>query len=106
MSYETPLAQALARLAARGFTEEFRAEAGELVRVGTAGPRCRHRPQALHVEEIVRFEGRTDPDDEAILFALRCDEHGVRGTYASAYGPAASPADAEVVRLLGRPAHG
>ena len=36
------------------------------------------------VDEIVRFEGESDPDDEAVLFALRSRDDKARGTFVAA----------------------
>lgn len=91
------LSQAVVRLVGAGYAHDFRAEPSGLRAVGT---QCFHRPEDLVIEEIVRFEGASDPQDEAALFALRCDVHGTRGTYAVAYGPAMDPLDAEMVRRL------
>lgn len=91
------LSEALKRLTAAGYREDFRAEPGGLRAMGT---RCLHEPESLVVEEVVRFEGPSDPQDEAVLFALRCGVHGTRGTYVAAYGPAMDPLDAEMVRRL------
>ena len=43
------------------------------------------------VERVDRFEGASDPDDEAILLGLRCPECGALGTFTSGYGPSADP---------------
>ena len=91
------LAQAVERLSAAGYREDFRAEADGLRAVASG---CVHAPEELVIEEIARFEGASDPQDQAILFALRCDVHGVRGTYVVAYGPATAPLDARMVRRL------
>jgi hypothetical protein len=61
---------------------------------------CMHTPESLTIDEVVRFEGMTNPDDEAIVFAVRCGVHGTRGTYVTAYGPQMSAVDAEMVRRL------
>jgi hypothetical protein len=97
MPMET-LTQALERLEAAGYREDFRAEEGGLRAMGSG---CLHQPESLRIEEVVRFEGASDPDDQAILFALRCEEHGTRGTYVVTYGPSVDPLDAEMVRRLG-----
>jgi hypothetical protein len=55
----------------------------------------------MRVAAVLRFEGETDPDDEAIVFALECKEHGVKGTYTVAYGSNTPPADIDLVRRLG-----
>lgn len=53
------------------------------------------------MDEVLRFEGPTDPADESILFALRGAD-GLRGTWAIAYGPGTDPFDAEMAHRLRR----
>lgn len=91
------LADAVERLTRAGYRDDFRAEADGLRAIGTG---CIHEPEALVIEELVRFEGESDPADEAAVFALRCPKHGVRGTYVVAYGPSMDPLDAEWARRL------
>ena len=91
------LSQVVNRLNAAGYTDDFRAEPNGLRAVASG---CTHTPESLRIDEVVRFEGVTDPDDEAIVFALHCRTHGTRGTYVTAYGPQMSPLDAEMVRRL------
>ena len=55
----------------------------------------------MRIEEIVRFEGASDPGDESILFALSCP-CGHAGLYSAPYGPDATPEDIAVVALLHR----
>lgn len=98
MPLET-LAQATARLADAGFAESFRAETGGLRALGAGRL---YRPEDLVVEEIVRFEGVSDPGDAAVLFALRAGD-GLKGTYSVAFGSHMPPADAEVVPRLDAP---
>lgn len=94
---ERTLANTVDRLTRAGYTDWFKADAGGL-RASAAG--CIHPPGALGVDEVVRFEGDTDPDDESIVFALVCKEHGVKGTYTVPYGTQIPPADAAIVRHL------
>ncbi len=96
MSVET-VAEAVNRLSAAGYADDFRAERGGL-RALRAG--CVHAPESLSIDEVVRFEGITDPADEAIVFALRCKLHGTKGTYTTSYGTNMTCADAEMVRRL------
>lgn len=93
---EEPLSEALERLNAAGYTQDFRGEKEGLRDV--VGGKI-YRTESLHVDEVVRFEGTTNPDEEAILFALR-SEDGVRGTYVVTYGPSVDPVDAEIVQKL------
>jgi hypothetical protein len=96
MAIET-LSGAVSRLSAAGYTDDFRAEP-EGLRAVVAG--CLHRPESMCIDEVVRFEGITDPADEVIVFALRCETHGTKGTYVIPYGPAVPETDAEMVRRL------
>lgn len=91
------LSEALRRLGAAGYTESFRAEPDGLRAVESG---CIHEPESLRIEEIVRFEGDSDPQDEAVVFALRCPEHSARGTYVVAYGPGMAPLDVQMVQRL------
>ncbi len=91
------LSEVVNRLTAAGYTDDFRAEP-EGLRAVPSG--CIHTPESLIIDEVVRYEGMTNPDDEAIVFALRCDAHGIKGTYVTAYGPQMPALDAEMVRRL------
>lgn len=95
MPLET-LVEATRRLARSGYAETFRAEDGGLRAVGADRLLA---PEEIEVDEIVRFEGPSDPADEAALFALRGPD-GLRGTFAVTYGPAMPPAEAEMARRL------
>lgn len=99
MKKRTPpetLSQAMSRLRGEGFRRELRAHEGQL----EDDDGERFDPESLQVAEVVRFEGESDPGDEAILFALRHPERGFGGLYAVSYGPQLAPDDAELVRRL------
>jgi hypothetical protein len=90
---------ALALLAADGYSEDF-----NLVGTSATCPRC----QAVHelghaiIERTYRFEGPSDPGDEAIVYGLRCADCGARGVLVSAFGPDADP---ELLTPLAEPPH-
>ena len=89
------LAQAVERLVMAGYCEDFRAESGRLRAVGKGSL---HDPESLVIEEIVRFEGASDPDDQAVLLALRSEPQGIRGTFVAAYGLYMDPLDGAMIR--------
>ena len=91
------LAHAITRLEERGFRHSLRARGGELRTVGSGESIA---PEDLEIDEIVRFEGETDPAEEMALFALRGPDGAPFGTYSSMYGPATLPEDVAVVRRL------
>ena len=90
------LSAAIGRLTNAGYVHDFRADRGQLV-----CDRCgaRFDPSEMTIDEVVRFEGMSDPDDEAILYALGT-VNGSLGLYAAAYGAAASTDDIRVSRAL------
>jgi len=59
-----------------------------------------YAPEDLVVAASYRFEGQSDPGDEAILFALATPDGQPVGTFTAAYGPAVSPTDEAVILAL------
>jgi hypothetical protein len=95
------LREAIERLERAGFRQSFRARPDGFLELGTNRI---HAPERLVVEEIVRFEGESDPEDEAVLFALSSRE-GARATFVASYGSYADPDSAALMHRL-EPAHG
>jgi len=92
------IAEALQRLAEAGYVDEYRAEAQGLRSRATG---ILLSPGAFLVDEIVRFEGDSDPSDESAVFALTSTADGAKGTYTVAFGTLMDGLDADVVRHLG-----
>lgn len=86
--------EAIDMLVAAGYTADFAPRADALHCSVCAQP---HRPTDGIVERIFRFEGTSNPDDEAIVIGLRCPRCGQLGVLVSAYGRDADP---EVIELM------
>lgn len=82
------LAGAIDELVRRGFTEHLFLANGQL-RAAESGKLF--RADEVTVTEYHRFEGVSDPDDMAILYAIQTHS-GLRGTLADAFGVYADPA--------------
>ena len=99
MAMET-VSEALRRLASAGYTATYRADARGLedLASGRVDP-----PEAFRVDEVVRFEGESDPADESAVFALALDTetHSAKGTYTVGYGSLMDSLDADMVRRIG-----
>jgi DNA-directed RNA polymerase subunit RPC12/RpoP len=82
------VAGAIDSLEREGFTGQF-----TITDDGIHCPNCHRMHDASRglVERVYRFEGASDPDDEAIVLGLRCPECGAQGTFASGFGPSADP---------------
>jgi len=90
------LSQATTRLARAGYVENYTARDGRLVG-GHGG--TSHDPANMVIDAVVRFEGESDPGDEAIVYALDAG-HGHRGIYIAAYGATATADDRAVTTAL------
>ena len=96
MAMET-VSEALQRLTAAGYADEYVADAQGLRSRSNGSV---HPPGRFLVDEIVRFEGDSDPSDESAVFALTFEADGTKGTYTVAYGPMMDGLDGEMVRRL------
>jgi hypothetical protein len=94
------LGDAVDRLSSAGYRDAFRLEPAGLRAL--AAQRL-FAPEELAIDEIVRFEGESDPGDEAIVLALRSGDGAVRGTLTLSYGTGLGSAEGELFRRLPRP---
>ena len=56
-------------------------------------------PDKFAITEVYRFEGETDPDDEAVVYAIESRD-GHKGVLVNGYGISADPVNDEMVRML------
>ena len=98
MDAPSTVTEALELLASRGYVDDF--SLGQR-HIACAACGHEHPPRQLVVRETFRFEGDTDPGDEAIVLAVECEACGAKGVIVSAYGPDAEPA---LLDLLAPPA--
>lgn len=94
----TTLLEVIRRLEAEGYLAQMAAEEGGVIRCFT----CRQDSPAgeVHLMELWRTEGASDPADMVAVAALVCPRCGARGTVALKFGPEASPEEDEALRLL------
>jgi hypothetical protein len=90
------ISEVMALLYKQGYTETFRADENGMQ--ASSGKTI--RPEDLSVDKTYRFEGETDINEEAIIFALSSKRHSLRGTYLVAFGPLMDPLDCDVVHRL------
>jgi hypothetical protein len=83
----TTLACAVDGLTRRGFTQDFRAIDGRLRALGAGQT---FAAADLVIREFHRFEGVSDPDDMAILYAIESTD-GTRGSLVDAFGAYSNP---------------
>jgi len=93
------LSEAIDRLRAKGFEHDYSASITGNLRCGECTAEI--DPNLMTIQEIVRFEGVSDPGDASILFALS-GTCGHAGLYSAPYGSDSTPEDAAVVSALHR----
>ncbi len=91
------LVEAMKRLRSSGYTHDFIASDDGNLACRACGTTL--APEHIEIRETVRFEGDSNPDDEAILFALACVD-GCLGQYSAAFGPGTAAADARALERL------
>jgi hypothetical protein len=75
-------------LEAEGFGASFSLTADGLKCGACARVEAVDRAEVLRV---YRFEGPSDPDEEAVVYGIRCPACGSLGTLVSSFGPSADP---------------
>ncbi|MGH9137233.1 MAG: phosphoribosylpyrophosphate synthetase [Acidimicrobiales bacterium] len=80
--------EAVQLLTAEGYDDDLRLVDG-LLRCGLCS--TSHPTDGVEVDAAFRFEGPSDPGDEAIVLGLRCPSCGARGSLVSAFGAGADP---------------
>jgi hypothetical protein len=92
-TYDTVTA-AVKGLKERGYTKDFNLKENCLV--------CheeKYHSEDFEITEVYRFEGETDPADEAVVYAIESNK-GDRGVLVSGYGSSADETSAEMARKL------
>ncbi len=59
-----------------------------------------HETDRAEVVRVFRFEGPSDPEEEAVVYAVRCPTCGAGGSIVSAFGPGADPEITDRLVLL------
>jgi hypothetical protein len=58
------------------------------------------QPDEFQIDEVYRFEGQTDPDDEVVVYAISSPSANVKGILINAYGVYAESVSAQLVEKL------
>ncbi len=82
MPYMKSLATCLNRIVHDGYTEDFRISDKGLESLKNERS---YKPEQIQVVNFFRFEGESDPDDNAILYVIETAD-GTKGTLVDAYG--------------------
>ncbi len=62
-------------------------------------------PGEFTVDRHYRFEGASNPDDEAIVFAISSPKHNLKGVLIGGYGVSSDPISDEMIKALDEREH-
>ena len=97
MSTMTTLSEVLNTLKARGYTVDFNLGENCLI---CNGDFLKIHPEDFVVDKYYRFEGASDPEDEAIVYAISSARHNLKGTLINGYGIYSDPLTDEMTKAL------
>jgi hypothetical protein len=92
-NYDTVTA-AVAGLKQRGYTLDFNLSQNSLI-----CQQDKFEPEEFEITEVYRFEGNSDPADEAVVFAIESNK-GHKGVLVNGYGPSSDEMSAEMAKKL------
>ena len=95
-AYDT-LVEALNDLKRRGFTTDFNI-AFDKVQCSATGT-CLN-PSQFEIVEHYRFEGKNDPDDSSVLYAIAAKDGRLKGVLVNAYGMYSDAITDELIKKL------
>lgn len=93
----TTLSEVLNTLKSRGYTVDFNLDENCLI--------CHSNSLKIHPEDFVvdkhyRFEGMSDPADEAIVYAISSTKHNIKGTLVNGYGISSDKLTNDMINAL------
>jgi hypothetical protein len=94
-TYDT-VSQAVKGLKERGFTTDFNLEDDCIVCHETP---VKLKPEEFEITEVHRYEGNSDPGDEAVVYAIE-SKHGQKGILVNGFGVSADSASDEMIAKL------
>ena len=95
-NYDT-VSSALNSLKARGYVKDFNIAFDKLICNDTN--ECLN-PHEFEITEVYRFEGESNPSDEAVVYAVESIDGNTKGALVNGYGPSADPMSDEMIQKL------
>lgn len=93
----TTLSEIINKLKNEGYTEDFNLN-GDCI--ACAGDEVRLHPEHFVVDRHFRFEGESNPDDEAVVYAISSIDGKTKGTLVNSYGMYSDQLSDDMVKAL------
>lgn len=96
----TTLSRVLTVLRERGYTEDFNLKHDY---IECPGGKCFMYPEEFTIDKVYRFEGDSDPADQAILYAISSEKFGLKGVLVDGYGGSSEALSHRMIKKLRMP---
>ena len=97
VSYMLTLSERMNELRLKGYKEEFNIQCDGI----DSGNGCiKLSPDDFQIDAYYRFEGQSDPADEAILYAISSERYGLKGLLVNGYGVYSDDMTNEMLKKL------
>jgi quercetin dioxygenase-like cupin family protein len=97
MDTMTTVSEVLNILKKEGYTVDFNLTDNCLLCQGNS---LQVYPDEFEVDKHYRFEGISDPGDEAVVYAISSSKHGIKGTLVNGYGIYSEEMASEMIKAL------
>lgn len=97
MDTMTTVSEVLNHLKLKGYTVDFNIDNDSLV---SNEHSLRIHPDEFVVDKHYRFEGMSDPADEAIIYAISSIKHNIKGTLVDGYGVSSDKLTNDMIQAL------
>ncbi|TSD67067.1 phosphoribosylpyrophosphate synthetase [Inquilinus sp. KBS0705] len=91
------VSEVIDHLREKGYTVDFNLKGGYLE---TSGDYLQLHPNEFVIDKHYRFEGNSDPEDEAIVYAISSAKHQIKGVLVNSYGAYSDPLTDDMVKAL------
>jgi hypothetical protein len=97
MSYDT-VSEAVNDLQKQGYTFDFLVDETKECLICKAHPEL--SPDEFQIDAIYRFEGNSNPDDEAVVYAVSSEKYKIKGVVVNSYGVYSDPVKFAIMEKL------
>lgn len=92
------LSEVINALSAQGYSVDFNLSSQQL---GEVNP-LQESPERFLIDRSYRFEGESDPEDEAIVYAISAFDGSIKGIFVDGYGTSSQGDWAYIIARLKR----
>lgn len=97
MKSYTTLIDAINGLKSQGYTEDFNLKE---THIDANNGQYQLSPDDFKVDEVYRFEGNSDPEDQSVLYAISSEKFKLKGLLVNAYGIYNNKEANEIIKKL------